>query len=144
MPTTRPRGWWLAVTQALLSWWVEVRGWAAATATPQGAAVALAVVGLLFFLFGLWWFVFDWDQLVALTHNSGRCVPYLTGPKAAFFIVATLTAVLLSLFSIAEAVSLYLHRRRRKQRWSNWLVGLGVSSMLLWSALLYGLAAWCF
>ncbi|WP_217126043.1 hypothetical protein [Hydrogenophilus thiooxidans] len=143
MRRLQQRRWGSALARTFASWWVEVRGWAAATATPQGATVALAVVGLGLFLFGLWVFVFDWDQLVALTHNSGRCVQYLTGPKAAFFIVATLTAVLLSLFFIAEAVSLYLHRRRRRQRWSNWLVGLGVSSALLWGALFYGLAAWC-
>ncbi|GAB6050564.1 hypothetical protein JCM16106_14120 [Hydrogenophilus islandicus] len=140
----RRPGLWAGMARTLEGWWSELSAWLRATATPEGAVVAAAVAGLLLFIAGFWLFVFDWDRLIALTHGAGQCVQYLTGPKAAFFIVATLTAALLSVFFIAEAVSLYLQRRRLKRRWSPWLVGLGLSSTLLWLALLYAFSAWCF
>jgi len=96
-------------------------------------------------LFLLWFLLFavDWDRLVLLSRYGGRCVQYLSNEKAAFFIVGVLMAALLSTFFIAEAVHLYLNRRRLRRLWSSWLIGLGVSSTVLWLLLLYALSAWC-
>ncbi|MCX7946415.1 MAG: hypothetical protein N2557_05535 [Hydrogenophilus sp.] len=141
-------GWWAELArewrEAWASWRAEWRSWREALATAEGQMVALAVGGFFLFLFGLFVFGLDWDRLMATARHGGRCVQFLSGEKAAFFVVGTLTALITSVFFIAEAVHIYIHRRFLRRWWTRWLVGLGGVSALLWVAILLALEAWCF
>jgi len=134
---------WRRIRQAFGGWASELYGWWQALTSGEGLVVGAALLS--FALFILWFMLFalDWDHLVLLSRHGGRCVQYLSNEKAAFFIVGVLTAALLSTFFIAEAVHLYLNRRRLRRFWSSWLIGLGVTSTVLWLLLLYALSAWC-
>lgn len=134
-------GWW---RRTLAGWAAEWQAWRQALRSAEGVMVAVAGAAFVLFLAGFLLFSLDWDRLVALSRHGGRCVQYLTNEKAAFFIVGLLTAALLSVFALAEAFHLFLHRRWLKRWWSEWLVGLGLTSAVLWLLLFYGLSAWCF
>ncbi len=135
----RPAAW----RTTLRLWGAELRSWVEALRTAEGKTAWLSFTLLFVGTAFLWVFAIEWDRLAAIAGRGGACVRSLSGEQAGVFIVLTLSSMMLSVFFVAEAVSLVVRPRGRGRPWTNWLIGLALASMLTWSLLFFALTRWC-